>query len=424
MKQFPGIEKCYKLSIVMSDRGTLFCRCCGKELGESILGLGSQPLSNALPVTTSQTISETFPLDFKICLTCGLGQIGEYVAPAEIFGDYTYFSSASSTWLDHAKEFTRRAFPKVGLSKDDLVIEIASNDGYLLQYFKEFGCKVLGIEPAANVAKFAERKGIPTRVEFFGEVAAKKVIAEGKIPRLVVANNVLAHVPDIDDFMAGLSYLASVGAIVSVEAPSMLSMLQNNYFDTIYHEHFSYLSVHSIDYLAEKHDLELFDVESIKTHGGSYRYWLRSTLGRVDDVVKRVKQHELDSGILNPEVHEKFAADSNLAISNFEDWVNSQRAPILGFGAAAKATVLLNAAKISNEKIVAVADSSPSKQGRLIPGVNIKIVSPNELFSSANQNLIIFPWNIADEIHQQIKETNPRYSGEIWVPLPSMRKIN
>jgi hypothetical protein len=408
----------------MSVRGTSLCRCCEQELGEIILSLGSQPLSNALPTLEFQALPELFPLDFRICLNCGLGQIGEYVSPAIIFEEYTYFSSASSTWLAHAKNFAQSTILKMNLSRNDLVLEIASNDGYLLQYFKESGVAVLGIEPAENVAKFAEAKGIPTRIEFFGRETAKKLVDEDNIPSLVIANNVLAHVPDINDFMAGLSLLASRGSIISIEAPTMHSMFQNNYFDTIYHEHFSYLSAHSVEFLAQKHGVTLFDLDLLETHGGSYRYWLKSRTSEVNTSVEIAKEFEVSAGIFDSEIHRSFAIASQSAIANFQSWVRQQPAQVVGFGAAAKATVLLNAAGISNEKFLAIADSSLSKQGRWVPGVNIQIVSPEKLFELSGHNLVIFPWNIAEEIHTQIRVNFPKFLGEIWVALPYMRKIS
>jgi hypothetical protein len=408
----------------MDKRGSKFCRGCDTSLGDVVLSLGNQPLSNALPSLDYQGLDSRFPLEFRVCSNCSLGQIGEYVSPKGIFSEYTYFSSTSSSWLEHAKNFANLATKKLNLERDDLVVEIASNDGYLLQYFQELGCQVIGIEPAKNVAKFANAKGIPTRVEFFGVESAQSLISRGEIPKLVVGNNVLAHVPDIKDFLGGLSLLAQHGAVISIEAPSMLIMLRDNLFDTIYHEHFSYLSVTSVDFLAKCHNLNLLDVQMLETHGGSYRYWLGIKESEAQPSVQAFKALELEFGISQAQTLSDFALKSNSVIKEFAEWVNAQDSPLVGYGAAAKATVLLNAAAINSERFDAVVDNAPSKQGRFIPGCRIPIKSADEVFRNTNGNLIIFPWNITTEISKSIKMDYPDFSGEIWVALPSLRKIN
>ena len=230
-------------------RGTVSCRCCSSPLNDVVLSLGLQPISNALLTYENYRKLKKYPLELRICLKCQLGQIGEYEKPEEIFQEYTYLSSTSTSWLNHAKSYVNNVTSSYNLNKSDLIIEIASNDGYLIQYFRQAGYKVLGIEPAKNVASLAIEKGIPTQVSFFGKDVALDLIRNRMKPQLVVCNNVLAHVPDINDFMEGLAILVNNGAILSVEAPSMLVLLENNLFDTIYHEHFSYLSVISIDFL-------------------------------------------------------------------------------------------------------------------------------------------------------------------------------
>ena len=303
-----------KFRLSMTNRGQNFCRSCSSPLGDVVLSLGVQPLSNALPPQSFQGDDAKFPLDFRVCPICSLGQIGEYVSPSEIFSEYTYFSSTSSTWLKHAKTFAQAAFKKLQLNQNDLVVEIASNDGYLLQYFQELNCSVLGIEPASNVADFANNRGITTRAEFFGTECAKNLIAKGEIPKLVIGNNVLAHVPDINDFMNGLTLLAQQGAVISIEAPSMLTMLRDNLFDTIYHEHFSYLSATALSFLAKQHNLNLFDVETLDTHGGSYRYWLSSSSTFAKPAVEEFKSQEFEFGIGEELVHKEFASRSTSAI--------------------------------------------------------------------------------------------------------------
>jgi hypothetical protein len=276
----------------MNNRGSKYCRSCESELGDVVLSLGNQPLSNALPPLDYDGEDQKFPLEFRVCENCSLGQIGEFISPEGIFSEYTYFSSISSTWLEHAKRFSIETTKKLNLCPGDLVVEIASNDGYLLQYFQEQGCQVLGIDPAENVANVANNRGIPTLIEFFGFKSAQDLVSRYERPKIVVANNVLAHVPDINDFISGLALLAEYGAIISIEAPSMLVMLRENLFDTIYHEHFSYLSVSSVDHLINRHGLQLFEVESLPTHGGSMRYWLRAEHAPAHSSVEEFKMLE------------------------------------------------------------------------------------------------------------------------------------
>ena len=407
----------------MLKRGIEICRGCSGELGNLVLSLGNQPLSNELPKLHSGGIDSTFPLEFRVCSKCGLGQIGEFVSPHEIFSDYTYFSSTSSSWLEHAKTFANSASRRLGLATDDLVIEIASNDGYLLQYFKELGNRVLGIEPAKNVAQVANNRGISTEVTFFGEKAARDLIERNLIPKLIVCNNVMAHVPDLNDFVSGLVLLIRKGAVVSVEAPSMQVMLRDNFFDTIYHEHFSYLSATSVNFLALHHGINLFDIESISTHGGSYRYWLGPQELEQSEEVRLALLEETRFGISNISVLADFAEKSKAAIDNFALWCKSQAEPLIGYGAAAKATVLLNAAGITSKEISAIVDNSTSKQNRMVPGVRIPILAAREVFAISKGNLVIFPWNIASEITGQIRAEFPDFKNEIWVPLPNLQKI-
>ncbi len=407
----------------MLGRGSEFCRSCNANLSLSVLSLGDQPLSNALPRIDSQGIDPVFPLDFKVCQKCGLGQIGEFVSPEDIFSEYTYFSSTSRTWLDHAKNFSNACKENLELSAKDLVLEIASNDGYLLQYFQELDIEVLGIEPAANVAAFANSKGVPTICEFFGRDLAEKLISKGVIPKLIIANNVLAHVPNLNDFMEGLKLFANRGSVISIEAPSMLVMLQNNLFDTIYHEHFSYLSVTSILNLTKSHNLSLFNVEFLLTHGGSYRYWIGESSTAASNSVSEFLDVEKDFGILENQVLENFRRNSEEAINLFASWVNAQANPLIGYGAPAKATVLLNAANISSDKFLAICDNAAAKQNRFIPGCRIPIFSPEQVVPLAKGNLVIFPWNISKEILEELQSFYPDYAEEIWVPLPTLVRV-
>ena len=407
----------------ISARGIEFCRLCGGKLGDVIVSLGNQPLSNSLPPIGDLNKDFAFPLDFKICPHCSLGQIGEFVTPEKIFSDYTYFSSTSKSWLNHASDFAKNSYADLKLDENDLVIEIASNDGYLLQFFKHLGCKVLGIEPAETVALRAIEIGIPTQIEFFGKECAERLVQKGAVPKLVVCNNVLAHVPDINDFMAGLAILVNAGSTVSIEAPSLKIMLENNLFDTIYHEHFSYLSATSVLELTSRHGIKLQRIEMLSTHGGSYRYWIRTLEIETDPSVSHFLDVESKFGIDSGGVHESFAENSRKAITGFQNWCNSQLELPIGFGAAAKATVLLNAAGVSAKDFACIGDNAEAKQNRMVPGARVPILSPREVLSYSSRNLVIFPWNISNEIASEISSSFPDFLGEIWTPLPEMRRL-
>ena len=405
----------------MNKRGETYCRACDHELGPTILNLGEQPLSNELILQPKHHDIEAWPLNFKICSFCKLGQIGEFVTPSRIFSTYTYFSSTSTYWLAHSKEFAKKTIEKMNLNKNSLVLEIASNDGYMLQYFQKFGIRVLGIEPAKNVAEVAISKGIPTDVDFFGYKKAVELIQNGYVPNLVICNNVVAHVPDINDFFEGLAVLANQGAIIAIEAPSLLEMLKGNMFDTIYHEHFSYLSINAIQYLADKYEILLQEVEKITTHGGSIRYWLGKKNSKDAKVESSI--NELSMGINDKDLHKQFRLNSERAILEFKNWINYNRGSVLGFGAAAKATVLLNAAQIDSSAIKYIIDSNEYKQGKFIPGCNIEIVKPVIGYKSEPKKIVVFPWNIANEISKQIHKEFPKFEGEIWKAIPTMTKI-
>ena len=408
----------------MQGRGIKFCRSCGQNLEDVILSLGSQPASNRLLNNMTEVNNNCYPLEFKICSRCSMGQIGEYVTPHSLFENYTYLSSMSKSWLHHSKDFVNSCITNLDLTENDLIVEIASNDGYLLQYFTEKNYKVLGIEPAENVAKIAIEKGIPTKIAFFGEEVAKQLILNGQVPKLVICNNVLAHVPDINDFVNGLKILIYAGAIVSIEAPSMKNMFELNLFDTIYHEHFSYLSAKSVKFLADGNDISLFKIEYLQTHGGSYRYWLGDKKFIPDSSVSFYMDQENSFGVDSFKVHREFAQNSREAIKLFRNWVLGQKEKPSGFGAAAKATVLLNAAGITKHNFEMIADNAPSKQGKWIPGANIPISSPTEVFKNFSGNLIIFPWNIHEEIIFEIRENYKNFKGQIWIALPKLKRID
>jgi len=407
-----------------SPRGRTVCRGCGHEGLASVLDLGSQPLANEL-LRSPDSEDPAFPLHLRICPNCGLGQVGEYVLPETIFGDYPYLSSMSSTWLAHARSYARAMHFELALQPTDLVMEVASNDGYLLKPFQALGQPVLGIEPAANVAAIATEAGVPTLCAFFGRATAEKVVADRGQPRLVAANNVMAHVPDLDDFVSGLGVLCADDTVVTVENPTMLTMLRKTQFDTIYHEHFSYLTANSVSKIAARHGLELVRVEPLSTHGGSNRYWMaRAGTEPADDSVAAVIEHELDQGLLDPLVWQDFARRSRAAISGLSRWleerVESGRV-VAGYGAAAKGNTLMNAAGVTTADLALVTDASPEKQGKFLPGTHIPVAAHSELTSVCPDDVLILPWNLADELLPDIRRQSP--GAEVWIAIPEMRRI-
>lgn len=405
-------------------RGSSLCRGCGAADLRSVLDLGTQPLANRL-LPSPDAPDPTYPLHLKICTTCGLGQVGEFVTPWDIFHDYPYLSSMSTSWLQHVSDYGARMRPELGLGVDDLVIEIASNDGHLLKGFRDAGTRVLGIEPAANVAAIANAAGVPTECAFFGLETAKRVRSEHGTPRLVVANNVLAHVPDLDDFVSGLAELCGPETLVTVENPSFIELLEGGQFDTIYHEHFSYLTAHSVRAVARKHGLELVRVETLSTHGGSNRYHLRAPGRLADRSVEETLYHEQERGLLSPALWQRFAQNSRASIEGLRAWLDRCAAAgdvVVAYGAAAKGNTLLNAARIAPSDLLMVTDESPEKQGRYLPGSHVPIVAPQALRCSDATDVLILPWNIRTELSEHIRQLVP--GARIWVAVPGLARVD
>lgn len=408
----------------LTQRGLTQCRGCGELSLVSVLDLGDQPLANDLATDPGLT-EPGFPLHLHICSVCGLGQVGEYVLPERIFSDYPYLSSMSSSWLAHARQYAGAMRDELALEPTDLVVEVASNDGYLLTIFQETGQRVLGIEPAANVAAIATSAGVTTVCDFFGQRLARQVLADFGHPRLIVANNVMAHVPDLDDFVTGLGLLAGEATIITIENPTLLNLLLETQFDTIYHEHFSYLSAHSVREVAVRHGLELIKVEALPTHGGSNRYWLAlEGTHAVDSSVAEALGHERDHGLMAPQMWEAFAMSSQAAISGLRSWLDDRRRAgvgVVAVGASAKGNTLMNAAGVCPDDILAVTDASPEKQGRFLPGSHIPIVAPDALAYLPAGDALITPWNIADELAATVSAAAPDLG--VWVAIPEMRKL-
>ncbi len=407
-------------------RGVQQCRGCDNSTLHHVFDLGELPIANELPPSLGFEV-EVFELDFSICLKCGLGQVGEPVTETRLFRDYRYLSSVSETWLQHSKSFAEAALRRFNLGKEDLVLEIASNDGYLLQYFKELDCKIYGIEPASNVSELANSKGIPTWNVFFNSETAKEFRLSQPVPKLIIANNVAAHVPDLKDFFEALCAISGQDTFISIENPSILNLLVLNQFDTIYHEHYSYLSAHAIREIASNVSLYLIEVEALGTHGGSNRYLLSKNPPSQEQVgkVQKYIDAEIASGLLDETSWLKFSSNVTSAIDKLKNWFyvcNQANRRVFGFAAAAKASTLINLGKFDSSDLIAIADSSPEKQGRFLPSQGIPIISLQELKQGNPTDVLIFSWNLTDEISQIIWNLLGEHV-RCWIAIPELREI-
>jgi hypothetical protein len=385
------------------------CRFCKTPLHDTIVDLGMSPLANSyLPLTNVTKMEPFYPLCLYICRECLLVQVEEVESPANIFTDYAYFSSYSSTWLKHSKAYCDMTIERFGLNDQSSVVEIASNDGYLLQYFLEKKIKVLGIEPAANVAVSAIEKGIQTVVKFFGCETARELVSEGKKADLLIGNNVLAHVPDINDFVGGMKILLSEKGVITMEFPHLLQLMLKNQFDTIYHEHFSYFSFTTVKKIFNRHGMTLFDVEELPTHGGSLRiYACHNEDMAVANESKRATEmlaREVEQGLCDINSYLSFSQrvqETKRKILTF--LINQKRAgkKIVGFGAPAKGNTLLNYCGVRADFIDYTVDDTPAKQGRFLPGTHIQVKNPKVLKETKPDFLVIMPWNFKEEIIQK-----------------------
>jgi len=385
------------------------CRHCGNSSFIPFADLGNAPPSNAmLTAATLDAPEPYFPLAVEVCDFCFLAQVDEHKRATEIFdADYTYFSSFSKSWLDHADRFAAMAIERFGLGPRSQVVEVASNDGYLLQYFQARGVPVLGVEPTANTAEVAVSKGIPAIVDFFGRRLAEEQLAAKA--DLIVGNNVFAHVPDINDFSAGLKAALKPGGVVSLEFPHLLRLIEQAQFDTIYHEHFSYLSLFTTERILGSAGLKVFDVEQMPTHGGSLRVFAAHADDRSKPCatsVDAVLADEEQAGLRSRAIYESFQPRIERIRDDFVQFLHDQRAAgktVAGYGAAAKGNTLLNYCGIKgNDLIRFVADASPHKQGRFLPGSHIPVVAPDRIDADKPDFIIIFPWNLRDEIVGQL----------------------
>lgn len=401
------------------------CRFCGTELKNTFVDLGRSPLANSFLSTEGIGRAEAFyPLHVFVCDNCLLVQLEEFESAENIFSDYLYFSSFSESWLRHCNAYAGEMTNRYGLGSSSLVVEIASNDGYLLQYFKERGVGVLGVEPAANVAKVAEAKGIETVVEFFGTKAAQSLVAAGKRADLMAANNVLAHVPNINDFVAGFKILLKPTGVATFEFPHLLRLISERQFDTIYHEHFSYLSLLVVEKIFNHHGLKIFDVEQLPTHGGSLRVFAcpaeadRARSSNVDKVLADERAAGLDRlatyGQFAPQV-----IDIKCALLEFLIEARRANKVVVGYGAPAKGNTLLNYCGVGPELVRYTVDRSPHKQGRYLPGVQIPIHAPEHIFETKPDYVLILPWNLKDEVMEQMADIR-KWGGKFVVAIPSL----
>ena len=411
----------------ISGRGELFCRGCLETDLFSALNLGDLPIANEL-LSSSDTNSEIFPLHLRICSSCGLGQVADVVTPDRIFTDYRYLSSTSTTFLQHASDFVENEVLTGNVTIGDWVLEIASNDGYLLRNFLKYNISVIGVEPAQNVAEISRSLGIETISEFFSSTLAEEIFLKNGFPKLIVANNVLAHVPDLIDFVKGLSILCGPNTRISIENPSLINILLKMQFDTIYHEHYSYLSAVAVQKIGRNFGLNLVRIDELPTHGGSNRYLLTkmlpgsSTHRSVDEMV----EFELTSRLFSQETWNTYASKVSGILEGFSDWLeqkNTLGSKIYGYGAAAKASTLLNSIPLRGKLVLKIADASPEKQNRFMPAHKIEIISPDVLFEEKPTDIVIFPWNIKSEIAEFLR-SHLGQNVHLWCAIPEMHEVD
>lgn len=405
------------------------CRFCNTQIQNVFIDLGNSPASNSFLKSEQLNEPEVFyPLKVYTCHNCFLVQIDEYKKSEAIFNnEYVYYSSYSRSWLQHAKEYVDMMTNRFGYTNDSHVIELASNDGYLLQYFKEKGVNVIGIEPTENTAAVAESKGIPTIVDFFGTKLAGKLLSQNIKADLLLGNNVLAHVPDINDFVKGMKIILATDGIITMEFPHLVQLIRNSQFDTIYHEHFSYLSLFSVNQIFASNGLQIFDVEEIPTHGGSLRIFAQHEENNkpITERVKELLNEERLEGISDIHSYEHFATKAKKIKLDFLSFLLHQKeaGKIVGaYGAAAKGNTMLNYCGVKNDLIEFVADANPFKRNKYLPGSHIPVVDEEFLKKRRPDFVIIFPWNIKGEVIEQLSYIR-QWGGKFVVAIPELQII-
>lgn len=410
------------MGLIMTD-----CRICGQELKETFCDLGMSPMANSYLSSEQLDRPEIFyPLHTYVCSECLLVQLPVFESPEEIFGDYLYFSSYSQYWLDHARDYVHDAVIRFEMTEADQVIEIASNDGYLLKNFVSMGIPALGIEPAANVAQVAIDNGVPTRVGFFGTEMAASLLADGIRADLLIGNNVFAHVPDLNDFVAGMAMVLAPDGHITLEFPHLYQLIRCNQFDTIYHEHFSYFSMLTATAALEKHGLRVFDVEELPTHGGSLRLYAcraESTRYERSQRVLDLRLRESAAGLDTLEGHLRYAIrveDVKQDLLEFLVHARRRDASVVAYGAPAKGNTLLNYCGVRSDLIAYTVDRSPHKQGRFLPGTHIPIYDPDQIRKTRPDYVLILPWNLRDEIARDLSYIH-EWGGKFVVPIPALQ---
>ncbi|WP_218628100.1 class I SAM-dependent methyltransferase [Variovorax sp. dw_954] len=404
----------------------IHCRFCKTELRLTLVDLGSQPLANSyLSADHLSQYEPKYPLHARVCENCRLTQVEAATAPSEIFGHYAYFSSYSSSWVEHARHFTEMARRRWNLTTASKVVEVASNDGYLLKHFVAAGVPVLGVEPAANVAEVARAINVPTDVSFFNEETAKRLIREGHAADLIVGNNVFAHVPNLNDFVAGLSVLLKPDGVISLEFPHLLQLIRHVQFDTIYHEHFSYLSLLTTERVLAAFGLRVFDVEELQTHGGSLRVLACHENSRAHATgagLERIRAEESQADLNSDRGYEGFAARVSAVRDELLAFLHKVRAEgktVAAYGAAAKGNTLFNYCNVGTELVSFVVDRNPHKQNLYLPGSRLPIYDPAKIRETKPDYVLILPWNLKAEIIREMADVRA-WGGKFVTAVPQL----
>jgi SAM-dependent methyltransferase len=403
------------------------CRHCEAQLGLQFIDLGSAPPSNAyLTESSLKKVELWFPLRVMVCTNCWLVQTEDYSFAEDIFkDDYAYFSSFSKTWLDHSESYVTKVVERFGLNRDSLVVELASNDGYLLQFVAARGIPCIGVEPTASTANAAREKGLEVIQEFFGVRLAKEMSEQSRQADLIVANNVLAHVPDIDDFVVAISILLTPTGVATFEFPHIMNLIARNQFDTVYHEHYSYLSLTAVNGIFDCCGLTVFDVEEIPTHGGSLRVYAQRATGRhrCTRAVVELLQREKSAGISSEGYYSRFQAKADQSKNDFLKFLLDAKRDgkkVLGYGAAAKGNTLMNFAGVRPDLLPCVIDKNPAKQGKFLPGSRIPIVNESRIREERPDYIVVFPWNIADEVMHDLTYARD-WGAKFVTAVPELR---
>jgi len=420
-------ESASEASSLQHEKETLYsCRFCGQPLQDQVVDLGKSPLCESYLTQEQLKTGEVFyPIQAFVCTGCFLVQVPELVSGEDIYSHYAYFSSYSDSWLQHAKDYTDMIIPRLSLHKNSRIIEIASNDGYLLQFFASRDFQVLGVEPAANIAEVARNKGIPTIVKFFGQNTAEEILKTGERADLLIGNNVLAHVPDLNDFVSGLKLLLSEEGVITMEFSHLLKLMEGNQFDQIYQEHYCYFSLIAVEQVFAAHGLVLFDVEELSTHGGSLRIYARHSEDEtkpVLDSVQELRTREIAKGYTKLDIYNAFServVETKRKLLEFLIQAKREGKQIVGYGAPGKGSTLLNYCGVREDFIDYTVDRSTYKQGKYLPGVHIPIFAPEKIEETKPDYILILPWNLKDEIMKQLTFVKA-WGGKFVVPIPEL----